>query len=106
MKTYENKKELLENVLDVDAHDIPDVIAKDFDEADDPNMAFAKMACNIATYLVENAGGEAQFDVDAVASDDMLDDIIDRFENMLADICELVIGHGEITGIEVLGEEE
>lgn len=107
MKTYENKEGLFSAMMDMDVNDVPSIITNGLDEADDLNMTFAKAACNLAKYLVENVGGEAQlFDVEAFASDDKMDDIVDRFGEVLIDLCELVLSHGEITGIEVLDEEE
>lgn len=105
MKTYENKEELLNTMLDMDINDVPDIIAHDFDDADDIYTTFAKMACNVATRLVENAGGEARFDVDAMATDIEAKAIIDRFTDVFIDLCEFVVSRGEITGIEVLDEE-
>lgn len=106
MKTYENKEEMIKAMLDMDAHDIPDIIANGFDDTDDPHTTLAKMACNITTRLVENAGGEARFDIEAIANDDKMDDIVDEFGDCILDLYDLVASHGEITGIEVLDEEK
>lgn len=106
MKTYENKEEMVKVMLDMDAHEIPDIIANGFDDTDDPYTALAKMACNIATRLVENAGGEARFDIEAIASDDRMDDAFDQFKDFIVDLCDLVVSHGEITGIEILNKDE
>lgn len=106
MKTYENKEEMIKAMLDMDAHDIPDIIANGFDDTDDPHTTLAKMACNITTRLVENAGGEVRFDVDAVANDDKMDDVFALFKDFIVDLCDLVVSHAEITGIEVLNKDE
>ena len=105
MKTYENKEELLKVMLDIDVDDIPNIISKGFDDTDDFRTTITKMVCSIATRLVENAGGEARFDIEAIVSDDRLDDIVDQFGDDIRDLCDLVTSHGEITGIEVLDEE-
>lgn len=106
MKTYENKEEMVKVMLDMDANEIPDIISNGFDDTDDPYTTIAKMACNIATRLVENAGGEARFDIEAIASDDRMDDVFDQFKDFIVNVCNLVVSHGEITGIEVLDEEK
>lgn len=104
MKTYENKRELINAMLDMDVEKIYDMVLDGLDDTDNLDTTFAKMACNIAKGLVENAGGEAQFDVDAIVNDEELDNIIGRIAELVSDISELVVAHGEITGIEVLGE--
>ena len=106
MKTYENKEEMLKVMLDMDVNDIPNIISKGFDDTDDVRTTITKMVCNIATRLVENAGGESRFDIEAIASDDRMDDIVDQFGDDILDLWDLVTSHGEITGIEVLDEEE
>lgn len=106
MKTYENKEEMLNVMLDMDVNDIPNIVSNSFDDTDDVRTTITKMVCNIATRLVENAGGEARFDIEAIASDDRLDDIVDQFGDDILDLWNLVTSHGEITGIEVLDEEE
>lgn len=106
MKTYENKEEMLKVMLDMDVNDVPNIICKGFDDTDDVCTTITKMVCNIATRLVENAGGEARFDIEAIASDDRLYDIVDQFGYDVIDLWDLVTSHGEITGIEVLDEEE
>lgn len=106
MKTYENKEEMLKVMFDMNVNDVPNIICKGFDDADDVRTTIAKTVCSIATRLVENAGGEARFDIEAIASDDRLDDIVDQFGEDILDLWGLVNSHGEITGIEVLDEEE
>lgn len=106
MKTYKNKEEMLNVMLDMDVSDIPNIIIKGFDDTDDVRTTITKTVCSIATRLVENAGGEARFDIEAIASDDRLDDIVDQFGDDILDLWNLVTSHGEITGIEVLDEEE
>lgn len=106
MKTYENKEEMLKVMFDIDAREIPDIIRNGFDDTDDPYTTLAKMVCNIVTRLVENAGGEARFDIEAIANDDKMDDIVDEFRDCILDLYDLVVSHGEITGIEVLDEEK
>lgn len=106
MKTYENKEEMLKVMFDMDANDIPNIIRKGFDDTDDVRTTITKMVCNIATRLVENAGGEARFDIEAIASDDRMDDIVDQFGDDILDLWDLVTSHGEITGIEVIDEEK
>ena len=106
MKTYENKNEMLKAMLDMDLDDIPNIICDGFDDADDLHTTIAKIVSNVATRLVENAGGEARFDIEAIASDDEMDNIVDQFGDLIVNLYDLVSSHGEITGIEVLGEEE
>lgn len=106
MKTYENKEEMLKVMFDMDANDIPNIISNSFDDTDDVRTKIAKMVCSIVTRLVENAGGEARFDIEAIANDDKMDDIVDEFGDCILDLYDLVASHGEITGIEVLDEEK
>lgn len=106
MKTYENKEEMLNAMIDMDLNDIPDVVVNGLDDTDDAYTGIAKMACNIITRLLENAGGEARFDIEAIASDDKMDDIVGKFGDCILDLYDLVVSHGEITGIEVLNKDE
>ena len=106
MKTYENKEEMLKVMLDMDVNDIPNIISKGFDDTDDVRTTITKMVCNIATRLVENAGGGARFVIEAIASDDRMGAIVDLVGDDILDLWDLVTSHGEITGIEVLDEEE
>lgn len=106
MKTYENKEEMIKVMFDMDVNDIPDIIANGFDDTDDARTKITKMVCSIVTRLVENAGGEARFDIEAIANDDKMDDIVDEFGDCILDLYDLVASHGEITGIEVLNKDE
>lgn len=106
MKTYKNNVEMVNAMFDMDTNDIPNIIRNGFDDTDDVRTKITKMVCNIVTRLVENAGGEARFDIEAIANDDKLDDIVDNFGDCILDLYDLVASHGEITGIEVLDEEE
>lgn len=105
MKTYKNNVEMVKVMFDMDANDIPDIISNGFDDTDDARTKITKMVCNIVTRLVENAGGEARFDIEAIANDDKMDDIVYDFGDCILNLYDLVASHGEITGIEVLDEE-